>query len=358
MIHLDYEKLTRTFVAEAEEGLALIEEALVALERKPGDAFLIQTVFRVAHTLKGNADSLGFSVVMQFAHTLEDVLQDVRDGAARMTPQLTTLLLQSVDALRQMVADAVDGTGEWRPEHEALHQALATAKAGRSGKRSTSRAPRRTKNGDTDPQAGGSATGERRQGERRQRERPQDVTSGRRSTDTVRVDIATLDSILNLTGEIAISRGRLAQMLDEDQDVSRHDLLEAHRDTDRLYMDLQELVMKARMVPLGPTFRHHARTVRDIATAHGKQAELVIDGGDVEVDMRMVDHLRDPLTHMIRNALDHGIELPTERTKKGKPAAGRITLRAYHEAGTVVIQISDDGRGLDRNAILEKARSR
>ena len=348
MIHIDYESLTGTFVAETEEGLALIEEALVALERKPGDAFLIQTVFRVAHTLKGNADSLGFSVVMQFAHTLEDVLQDVRDGTARMTPQLTTLLLQSVDALRQMVADAVDGIGEWRPEHEALHQALAQTKAGQSGKGRTKRARSTTKKEEAERQTGARAAGEGLP----------DVVSRGRSTTTVRVDIATLDSILNLTGEIAIWRGRLAQMLDRGQNLSRQDFLEAHRDADSLYLDLQELVMKARMIPLGPTFRNYVRTVRDIATAHGKQAELVIDSGEVEVDMRMVDHLRDPLTHMIRNALDHGIEPPKERTKLGKPAMGRITVRAYYEAGSVVIQISDDGRGLDRNAILEKARSR
>jgi two-component system chemotaxis sensor kinase CheA len=122
-------------------------------------------------------------------------------------------------------------------------------------------------------------------------------------------------------------------------------------------MDLQELVMKARMVPLGPTFRQYARTVRDIGTAHGRRAELVTDGEDVEVDMRMVEHLRDPLTHMIRNALHHGIEPVKERKALGKSPAGRVTLRAYHEGGSVVIQVADDGAGLNRDAILARARA-
>ena len=349
MIHLDWEKLTRTFVAEADEGLALMEEELVVLERTPSDVSPIEPMFRVAHTLKGSADSLGFPPITQLSHTLEDVLQELKDGAIKVTTKLTTLLLQAVDALRLMVIDVAEGSEKARteyPEYAALHKALAKTKLDRKRKSSSKRA---TDEEIADQQiaAVSSSEGSWATGVRR------------RSTKTVRVDVEILDSILNLTGEIAISRGRLAEMLETDRgEAQQEDLLETHRDADRLYMDLQEMVMRARMVPLGPTFHQYARTVRDIATAQGKTAELAIEGEDVEVDMRMVDHLRDPLTHMIRNALGHGIEPAKERAAAGKPAAGRITLQAYHEGGSVVIRMCDDGRGLSRSSIIETARSR
>ena len=349
MIHLDWEKLTRTFVAEAEEGLALMEEELVVLEQTPSDISPIEPMFRVAHTLKGNADSLGFPPITRLAHTLEDVLQELKDGAIQVTPKLTTLLLQSVDALRLMVVDVAEGSERPKTEYSeyaALHKGLAKSKSDRSRKGSSKRV--------TDEDEANQQIAEVSSAD--------DLLTTdvrRRSTKTVRVDVETLDSILNLTGEIAISRGRLTETLETDRgEAKQQDLLEMHRDADRLYMDLQEMVMKARMVPLGPTFHQYARIVRDIATSQGKTAELVIEGEDVEVDMRMVDHLRDPLTHMIRNAVDHGIESTKERTALGKPAAGRITLRAYHEAGSVVIQMADDGRGLNRSSIIETARSR
>jgi two-component system chemotaxis sensor kinase CheA len=162
-----------------------------------------------------------------------------------------------------------------------------------------------------------------------------------------------LDRMLDLSGEIAIARGRLAEMLE--RGASAADVLEAHRETDRLYLDLQELIMKARMVPIGPSFHQHVRTVRDIATAQGKQARLVVEGEDVEVDTAVIEYVRDPLTHMVRNALDHGIEAPEVRRAAGKDPCGRLVLRAYHEAGSMVIQVSDDGAGLDRKRIADKA---
>jgi two-component system chemotaxis sensor kinase CheA len=137
-------------------------------------------------------------------------------------------------------------------------------------------------------------------------------------------------------------------------DVGRG-ILEAHHDADRLLLDLQEQVMRARMVPLGPFFRQYARTVRDLARAHGKAVTLEIEGGDVEVDTRIVERLRDPLTHMIRNTIDHGIESPELRAAVGKPAEGRLTLRARHEAGQIVMQVSDDGAGFIRSRIAERA---
>jgi two-component system chemotaxis sensor kinase CheA len=143
-------------------------------------------------------------------------------------------------------------------------------------------------------------------------------------------------------------------MLERGQ-ASHTEILEAHRETDRLYLDLQELIMKARMVPIGPSFHQHMRTVRDVATAQGKQARLVVEGEDVEVDTAVVEYVRDPLMHMVRNAIDHGIESAEARRAAGKDPCGKLVLKAFHEAGAMVIQVIDDGKGLDKRRIGEKA---
>ena len=160
---------------------------------------------------------------------------------------------------------------------------------------------------------------------------------------------------MTLAGEIAISRGRLLQILEEHAVPGA---LEAHQDAAQLQAELQELVMQVRMVPVGPILRQYVRTVRDLATAQGKLARVVIEGEDVEVDTTIVEHLRDPLTHMIRNALFHGIEMPEVRSAKGKDPCGSIALSAWREAGSIVIELTDDGAGFNRDRIVEEARRR
>ena len=164
----------------------------------------------------------------------------------------------------------------------------------------------------------------------------------------IRVGAEKLNRMLDLAGEISIARGRVRQMLS----VGEIDaLIEVERQIDQLQAELQELIMRARMVPVGPMFRQYARTVRDTAAIHGKNARLSTVGDDVEIDTTAVELLRDPITHMIRNAIDHGIEPSSERVAKGKSPVGHITLAAKHEAGTITIRVSDDGAGLDRAAI-------
>ena len=163
------------------------------------------------------------------------------------------------------------------------------------------------------------------------------------SASTLRVAVEKLDRMLDVAGEIAILRGRVQQS-------------EIEQQIDQLQNELQALIMRARMVPVGPLLRQYARTVRDLASKHGKSARLVTRGEEVELDTRAVELLRDPLTHMIRNAIDHGIETPDVRLANGKPSAGTITLDARHEAGMITIRISDDGAGLDRRAIAARAR--
>jgi two-component system chemotaxis sensor kinase CheA len=340
-VNIDLDAILHTFLDESEEGLCSMEEALVALETEPENDETLQTIFRVAHTLKGNASSLGYPRVAGFAHGVEDTLQHLRDRTIPVTGSVITLLLRAVDALRHMVPEAVAGNEEMSPGHEALLKLL--------GETGTMAVEEKAK------AAAALVAPERRQ--RSWGRRKDDIEAWKDRGRTLRVDIEKLDRILNLTGEIAIARGRLRQMLEERVGRAGEEVLEAHLEADRLYLDLQELVMKARMVPVGPIFRQYVRTVRDMAAATGKSVRLLTEAGDVEVDTRVIEHLRDPLTHMIRNAVDHGIEPPQGRQARGKDPCGRVSLRACHEAGSIVIQVADDGSGFDRERIVEQARS-
>ena len=337
---IDFDALVQTFKAEAGENLSRMEEALVALENAPDDKELLHTIFRVAHTLKGNSGALGFTGLTEFAHRLEDCLDRLQKGTAQASAVLVTGLLKSVDAMRELLEGSLAGNIEMTENHRQLLESLvaetSTSPAASASPR-VARAPDRRNNPGR---------------------RTDDVQAWRERTQTLRVDIDKLDRMLNLTGEIAIARGRIKQMLDELAHRGGEEVLEVHRDSDRLFLDLQELVMKIRMVPIGPTFRQHIRTVRDLATASGKQARLEIEGEDVEVDTTVVNMIRDPLTHMLRNAMDHGIEAPEQRRKAGKDPCGRVRLCAYHETGNIVIQLIDDGAGLNRKRIAERARMR
>lgn len=335
-MEIDFQALMATFVAETEEGLATLEERLVALERRPDDAEALGEIFRVIHTLKGDAGTLGFSLLADFAHRLEDPLEALRAGEIQAGESLVSLLLEAVDVLRGMLANAAEGIEEVLPAHRRLLERLA-AEAAAPGARAAQRG---------EASAGVEAPAPR-----------EAAPPAEREAKTLRVEVAKLDALLNLTGEIGIARSRLTQML-EDREVEREAILELHREADRLFAHLQELALQVRMVPIGPTFRHHVRTVRDLARSLGKEALLVIEGADTPVDTAVIEHLRDPLTHMVRNALDHGIERPDERMEKGKDPRGRITLKAYHDAGSLVVELADDGAGLDRERIRARARSR
>jgi two-component system chemotaxis sensor kinase CheA len=324
----DRDLLLQTFLTEAGEHGRALEEAFVALETRPDDAELLNGIFRRAHSLKGDALMVGFPRIADFAHGLEDLLERLRDGDVAVDGDLISLLLRAVDVLRALLAGAAAGQDTRPADYEATKAALVAACSG--------------------PAAEGTVPAEHAT-----------ATTGAITGEggTLRVDVAKLDRMLNLTGEIAIARGRVAQMMATLPAGVGQEILEAHRDADRLQMELQEQVMKARMVPVGPFFRQYARTVRDVARAHGKAVRLVIEGDEVEMDTRVVERLRDPLTHMIRNSIDHGIESPELRAALGKAPEGCLTLRAAHEGGLIVIEVRDDGAGFNRPRIAERARA-
>ncbi|WNG61616.1 chemotaxis protein CheA [Archangium gephyra] len=332
----ELEKVHAVFLTETEEQLVSLEQELLALEASPGPESL-RAVFRTVHTLKGGTAVMGYSAAVELAHTLEELLTRLEAGVLVLHSGLGTLLLQSVDALRELVGLRPVTEPDLRLPASDVHSLLASTVA---ASRPVSSGP---------AQAGaewhGPACAE-----------PAEPAPSRERT--LRVGLDRLDRMLDLTGEIAIARGRLTTMLAQAHRYTPEQLLEAHREADGLYLDLQELVMKVRMVPVGRTFQPFTRTVRDLCLATGKRVRLEMSGQEVEVDTTVTELIRDPLTHLVRNAMDHGMETPEAREAQGKDPTGTLALRAFHEAGSIVIQVSEDGAGLDRARILARARAR
>ena len=342
-MEIDNELLLKTFVTENEDGLAQMEQALLDLEFRPDDAELLNTVFRVVHSFKGNAAIFELRYAQEFAHALEDLLDRIRTRQQDFSPDIADVLLTSQDVMRKFVSQAASGKDAATSQSKKLLQRIQLLIEGRS--------PRKRK-GKRDPKLEATEIPAATLTEEISTESAQVAAS------TLRVDVRKLDRLLDLTGEIAIARGRTARLIEGKEQCSIEDLAEAHNIEAALQTELQELVMKVRMVPVGPMFRQYLRSVRDLAKELGKSVSLEIEGGDVEVDTSVVEHLRDPLLHMIRNAMDHGIELPEQRRQAGKQSAGTIVLRAWHEGGGISVEVQDDGAGLDRDKILEAARKR
>jgi two-component system chemotaxis sensor kinase CheA len=322
----DLGPLREAFRAETEEDLAVIEQALLKLEKTPDDAECVATIFRKFHTLKGNAASLEFVRLGAFAHRLEDLLDTLRSGSAPVTPELVTFLLQAVDVVRTALPAIVAGSDQLPPAGDALLRRLEGGRLLGPAEAAEPALPGASAD-EVDP------TGE--------------------STRTVRFDVDRIDYLLRVASEIAIAGDRVARLVEEEGSPA---LADAYRSLARLLASLHRSVSTVRMVPIGPLLRRQARTVRDVAGGH-KQVELVVSDEGVEVDNAVIEQLRAPLTHLVRNAVDHGVEDPEARVRAGKDASARLSLRARHEGSDIVLEIEDDGTGLDRARILERARA-
>jgi two-component system chemotaxis sensor kinase CheA len=329
----DRDAVLASFVVESEEGLDLMEQVLVQMESSPSDPELLHSIFRVAHTIKGNATSLGFNDLAGFAHVVEDLLDVFREQQALPTADLISLLLEAVDELRSMIAGATAGARELTPAQQELKKEIALEAEKRSKTAVVA--------GEVAASSGAAVK-----------------VDGLPNANhrTLRADVEKLDHMLNLTGEIVIAQGRLRRMIEKLGTEQGSAILEMHREAERLYMDLQSEVMSIRMVPIGPLFRQFIRSVRDMAKSHGKLARLEVIGEDVEVDTTVLEQLKDPLLHLVRNAVDHGLEKPVVRKSQGKNPSGLIRLSAAHSGGNIIVTLQDDGAGFDRARILEKAR--
>ena len=329
--------IQETFKDEAAEILDNMEEALLAIEKQPSEDGPVHELFRGAHTIKGSARIAGFDHVSDFTHSFEELIDGLLRKRLEVKPDLISLSLEAVDTLRSMIASANHVKSQLSAEELALKQELVD----RGG-------------------SGGDEPDHRQEAQRDNGRSPaQEAAAGQAShrTRTIRVGTEKLDRLMDLVGEIAISRGRMRDLLESGQGLLARELFEEHRESDLLYLELQEQVMKMRMVPVGRLFKDFHRTVRDLARRLGKEARLTIRGEDAEVDTTVVEQLRDPLIHLVSNAMTHGIEAPGERIAAGKLPVGEITLGAYHDSGSVVIEVSDNGRGVPRKKALAKAKS-
>lgn len=328
----DRGEILASFIIESEEGLDVMEQALMQMESTPSDPELLPTIFRVAHSIKGNATSLELVGLAGFAHVVEDLLDIFREQQTQPSSDLIALLLKAADELRVMVAGAHGGSPDLNPRQREIEKEI-TQEVGLRSERAIPSSDFQAETGSTvklNPLPG----------------------PGHR---TLRADVDKLDQMLNLTGELVIAQGRLRRMIEELGTEQGRALLEMHREAERLYMDLQSQVMSIRMVPVGPVFRQFVRSARDLARTHGKIARLEVVGAEVDVDTTVLEQLKDPLLHLVRNAVDHGLEKPEEREKGGKNPCGIIRLTAAHSGGNVVVTLQDDGAGFDRERILQKA---
>jgi two-component system, chemotaxis family, sensor kinase CheA len=338
-MEINREILLQSFREETEECLQQMEQLLLALETQPGDRELLSSLFRAAHTIKGNASLLEFGTLARFLHDIEDLLDLCRSNSVALSQEVISILLQAVDAQRQMAKRAVEGEESLLPEHDVLSTRLTELTAGfksaeTPGPHESSTTVLPDPSNDTSPSKAG--------------------------VQNLRVDVGKLDRMLNLTVEFAIAQGRQRRILEEKLGLvaSGREVLESHHGLEALFLELQELVMKIRMVPVGPTFHRFARSVRDAARKCGKLARMLVVGDEVEVDTTILEHIHDPLMHMIRNSVDHGLETPEVRRALGKDPSGKIVLQAFHDSGNIVVQISDDGAGLDHERILTHARAK
>jgi two-component system, chemotaxis family, sensor kinase CheA len=328
----DRDAVLTSFIAETREGLDLMEQSLLAIESNAGGVELLDDIFRVAHTLKGNATSLEFDDLKGFAHATEDLLDVLREQNADIGAEVISLLLKAVDELRVLVAATTAENPKLTSQQQQLRKQIAGEVAARSERVI---AP--------------SSKGERSRA-------AASVSPSPVATRTLRTDIEKLDRMLNLTGEIVIAQGRLRRMIEKLDLESGREILEMQSETERLFRDLQDEVMRVRMVPIGTMLRQNLRAVRDLANSHSKLARVEVLGEEVEVDATVLEHLKDAVLHMIRNAVDHGIETPPVRKKAGKNPCGLIKVTAAHVSGNVVVTLQDDGAGLNRTKILQRAK--
>ena len=344
---MDLAKYAALFQSESREQLSTMNEELLALERAPAAAEPVSAVFRAVHTMKGMSATMGYATVTALAHELESLLDRVRHSEITVDRSVTDTLFAAVDALERAVEIEVAGGSAEAASAPALArlQALAGARVGAGASAAVSVAVRAAVSAaaDTLPMttqefaiAAGAANG------------------AGRAQRTIRVELRRLDGLTNLSGELLVARGRLTDVAHE---IAHPALDEALAQVSRLISDLHEEIMASRMVPVGQVFDRFPRLVRDAASSLGKEIELTLNGREIELDRSMLDEIGEPIVHLLRNAADHGIEKPDVRERAGKPRAGQLALTVTRERQMVTMRVEDDGRGIDRDQVLARARS-
>ncbi|MBI5561954.1 MAG: chemotaxis protein CheA [Deltaproteobacteria bacterium] len=362
----EMDDIINDFVAEASESLEALDQKFVGLEKNPGDTKLLNDIFRSVHTIKGAAGFLGFTQMVEATHAAEDVLNKLRKGEMTVTPVIMDALLHAIDLIKKILRNIKDKSGrQENVEHviSSLHDILGGA-APKSAAPSVPSpdeipapvipaAPAPIPKEEPRPVEPAESAAPREA-------RPEDAPQAKDKEQSIRVDIDRLDAVLNLAGELVLSRNRLMRLGTKmNENYSESELTgqmeEAIGQLDLVTTDLQLAIMKMRMQPIAKVFNKFPRMVRDLARHNNKEIDLTVSGEETEVDKTVIEEIGDPLVHLIRNAVDHGLEPPDAREAAGKPRAGAVKLGAYQEGRHIIVSVSDDGRGMDPNVIRQAA---
>ena len=365
-------ELLREFLTEANENLDVVDVDMVRFEREPNNADLLGRIFRLVHTIKGTCGFLGLPRLEALTHAAETLMGKFRDGTT-VTPDAVSLILSVIDRIKEILAELdrsesePDGDDDdliRELERTAFGEAVSVQSDGqtvgklvyqvlerplRSGEVSLDELERAFRETDGPEHPRPAADDERRGPvERRNDERREGPARGQ----TLRVQVDTLESLMTMVSELVLTRNQLLEIMRRSENS---DLNAPFQRLSNITGELQEGVMKTRMQPIGNAWAKLPRIVRDLSAELGKKIDLVMVGEDTELDRQLLEHIKDPLTHMVRNSTDHGLEKPEERRAAGKPETGTIALSAFHEGGLVIVEITDDGRGLNADRIRENA---
>ncbi len=368
------DEIIREFLIESNENLNRLDTEIVDLERNP-TADRLASIFRTIHTIKGTCGFLGFQVLEGISHHAENILSQLRAGQRQVTGSLVSIILESVDAVRQILSN-IETTGqEGENTYPELVERLERTAADTSTvapvvappapvvqqvdaapicaatERVTMPAPSVPVEVPK-PQPVATVPVMKEAKPPASQAAPETEKAGGVADSSIRVDVSLLDKLMNLVGELVLARNQILQFTSQRNDSG---LSATSQRLNLITSELQEGVMKTRMQPIGMIWNKLPRVVRDIAHSLGKQIELEMEGAETELDKTIIEAIKDPLTHMVRNSCDHGVEDTETRIKKGKPATGTLRLKAYHEGGQVNIEITDDGAGIDPERVKRKA---
>ncbi len=367
--------LIKDFLVESYENLDRLDRDFVELE-KNSSTEILGSIFRAIHTIKGTCGFLAFSKLEAVSHAGENLLSLLRDGQLQVSQPITDALLAMVDAIRQMLASVEANGTEGERDDSALIEMLGRLQRGETPgptpARETAREPekkKRRRKKTSSPsaaivaqsldQVSGVTPGHADEEAALPIREMADAGPGQAesktsavSDSTVRVDVGLLDKLMNLVGELVLSRNQIMQFAATQEDAT---FTATSQHLNLVTGELQEGVMKTRMQPIGNVWNKFPRVVRDLAAFCGKQVRVEMEGAETELDRTIIEAIKDPLTHAVRNSVDHGVETPEERIAAGKPPEGCIRLRAFHEGGQVNIEISDDGGGINPEKVRDKA---
>ncbi|WP_248583315.1 chemotaxis protein CheW [Nocardioides sp. InS609-2] len=360
----EMDEIISEFLVESHENLDQLDRDLVELERNPDSRDLLGSIFRTIHTIKGTSGFLAFGRLEAVTHVGENLLARLRDGKMTMTPATTNVLLAMVDRVRDLLAaiehDGTEGTVDVSEAVARITEVLEGRDVMPSPVLVPDPVPETDPRADlaadlveelaadpvvelavvpvADPVAGSPAE--------------EEGTRRNVAESSIRVDVDVLDSLMRQVGELVLTRNQIVRQASGQENL---ELVRAAQRLNLIATELQEGVMKTRMQPIDHLWAKLPRVVRDLGAACGKQVELAMVGRETELDRSLLESVKDPLTHLVRNAVDHGLESAAERVAAGKPAEGLVTLRAYHEGGQVVVEVCDDGAGIDPARIAAKA---